>query len=299
MKPRGSSGPTLELRPIVNGKPTLRPSSWPGWKTRAWSQRLFGAAICGTSTRNPFVVWWTSSLRDSRASRTASPGSRLETATDEAGATGTGPLSTSCGSSKRVSPPWCSSKMSQLGLWADTSGQSERNYADWVTRSRTRCSLLRKMWAQRISGSGCSSWPTARAEKLASPRSNAMTGPDHCDRDGSVTIQTQASAWPTPAARDYRGENGQAHHLDQLPNFVKFRYSPQVPATPPYGSESSPTAPTLRRRLNPAFVCWLMGWPWWWTRAEPISCAAAEMALWRCRLRSRLWSCFPELNHHE
>ena len=28
--------------------------------------------------------------------------------------------------------------------------------------------------------------------------------------------------------------------------------------------------------------------PWWWTRAEPISFAAEEMALWRCRLRSRL-----------
>jgi len=40
----------------------------------------------------------------------------------------------------------------------------------------------------------------------------------------------------------------------------------------------------VRRRLNPAFVCWLMGWPWWWTRAAPISCAAQEMAWWRFRL---------------
>jgi len=43
-------------------------------------------------------------------------------------------------------------------------------------------------------------------------------------------------------------------------------------------------------RLSPPFVSWLMGFPWWWTRAEPISCAAAEMRSYLSRLRSLLES---------
>jgi len=46
------------------------------------------------------------------------------------------------------------------------------------------------------------------------------------------------SAWPSPAARDWKGANGEAHlengtgrlHLDQLPNFVEHLwYTPSVP----------------------------------------------------------------------
>ena len=58
----------------------------------------------------------------------------------------------------------------------------------------------------------------------------------------------------------------------------------------PTGEELSPTTRTLRPRLNPAFVCWLMGWHWWWTHAEPINFGAAEMALYRSRLRLLLSS---------
>lgn len=40
-----------------------------------------------------------------------------------------------------------------------------------------------------------------------------------------------------------------------------------------------------RRRLNPAFVDWLMGAPSpFWTRAEPINCGVLEMASWLRRL---------------
>lgn len=60
------------------------------------------------------------------------------------------------------------------------------------------------------------------------------------------------------------------------------------------GQPLSPTRRTLRPRLNPAFVCWLMGWPGWWTRAEPINSAVQEMESWRYRLRSRLAFCLAE-----
>jgi hypothetical protein len=49
-----------------------------------------------------------------------------------------------------------------------------------------------------------------------------------------------------------------------------------------------------KRKLNPAFVCWLMGCQWWWTRAERISFAAAEMDAYRSSLQSRLSNFFSE-----
>jgi DNA (cytosine-5)-methyltransferase 1 len=51
---------------------------------------------------------------------------------------------------------------------------------------------------------------------------------------------------------------------------------------------------TSRPRLNPAFACWLMGWPWWWTNPAPISFAPSEMALYRSRLQQHLCNLLGE-----
>lgn len=140
-------------------------------------------------------------------------------------------------------------------------------------------------------------WPSPRAEDSES-----------CGNHPAATDSlTGASAnWPTPKNRDGKGQSqrGEFGLMDALPNMAENFPNPQsairnlksssppVQVTTPAGSALSPTAATtsLRRRLNPAFVCWLMGWPWWWTRPEPISFAAPAMASWHCRLRSRLWN---------
>lgn len=54
------------------------------------------------------------------------------------------------------------------------------------------------------------------------------------------------------------------------------------------GRDLSPTTRTLRPRLNPAFVLWLMGLPGWWTSPAVTNSVRSEMAAWRCALRSRL-----------
>lgn len=54
------------------------------------------------------------------------------------------------------------------------------------------------------------------------------------------------------------------------------------------GPKSSDSDPTSPRRLNPAFVEWLMGWPIGWTIAEPSASSAAETALWRRKLLRHL-----------
>ena len=44
----------------------------------------------------------------------------------------------------------------------------------------------------------------------------------------------------------------------------------------------------LRRRLNPRFVEWLMGWERCWTSLAPLVCGSPETASYRSRQRSRL-----------
>jgi hypothetical protein len=56
------------------------------------------------------------------------------------------------------------------------------------------------------------------------------------------------------------------------------------------GPQSSPNVPTSRPRLNPAFVCWLMGLPPAWTNIEHTSFGAAEMASYLSRLQRRLFA---------
>jgi hypothetical protein len=49
----------------------------------------------------------------------------------------------------------------------------------------------------------------------------------------------------------------------------------------------------LPQRLNPSFVSWLMGYPWYWMRAAPIKSAAQETQLWLRRLTlhfGNLWN---------
>lgn len=83
-----------------------------------------------------------------------------------------------------------------------------------------------------------------------------------------LTPEIAFSLWPTPAARDYKGANGEEHlakargHHDQLPNAVAL--STLRGQTTLDGAPSSPSD----RTLNPRFVEWLMGWPIGWTDCD-------------------------------
>ena len=54
------------------------------------------------------------------------------------------------------------------------------------------------------------------------------------------------------------------------------------------GPESSPDIPGSRPRLNPAFVCWLMGLPSLWTNPGVTSSEQLGTEAYRSALRSRL-----------
>ena len=151
--------------------------------------------------------------------------------------------------------------------------------------------------------SAAAQWPTPMAQDSESAGSaNA----------NMTTLFRATQQWPTPASRDYRTPNSESLEArgggskgEQLPNFVQHHFSPLVQPTPfgatssvpvvsVHGSELSPTTKPEhvlgRLRLNPAFACWLMGWPSWWTNPGLTNCARPAMALYRCRLQWHLSS---------
>lgn len=120
---------------------------------------------------------------------------------------------------------------------------------------------------------------------------------------GGGDLQAAAETWPTPNQRDYKGSDlttrrGGASLSHYAEKGERIHSSRQVPVISTHGAELSKTEvqTSERRRLNPAFVCWLMGWPWWWTRAEGISFAQRETESYLSRLRSRLSSLLEKLD---
>ena len=185
---------------------------------------------------------------------------------------------------------------------------------------RNGCAFERPTWARRITeidGSashGAGIWPTptlddvnnitrrsgqqrslSRDENLWQTPSMQRFRTRGGNRSDELGLDNQAKAFPTPSARDAKGENHSRHvavakgrkHMDQLPNFIAHSdCSPQRRIDSGSGQKASSDSPTSPRRLNPAFVSWLMGFPWWWTQPVPLSFAHSEMQSYLCRLRS-------------
>lgn len=112
-----SQSPTIELSATSSGTPMRRPSSWPGWKTRPWRRRVCGT-ICAPSTADAGVDAWTSSLRATRASRSALPASAAARTTSAISGR------TSAASSSRRDRSGSSSRTSAVG---DAKSSGSRN----------------------------------------------------------------------------------------------------------------------------------------------------------------------------
>lgn len=168
-------------------------------------------------------------------------------------------------------------------------------------------------------------WPTPMAGTPAqngnSAAGNSAAGNSDFSRRADMLAEQvmQASAWPTPAARDWKGENGADHlqngtgrlHMDQLPNAVAHGFTrPDLPTwqggLTHYRSRpgsrrllrsvtSHVSRTKLRqwlkrgwwrkRRLNPLFVEWLMGWP---CGHALCACSETEFTRWQQDMRGAL-----------
>ncbi len=179
----------LERFVTSSGKPSPRVSWLRSWTRNAWMRRLCGLTL-PSSTLARGAESWMQSLRACRASLTPQPENASATMITGAGAMATDLSPTSCASSRNVSPPWSSLRTCQPGLLEDGFDLSERNYADWVTRSKDLSFSLRRTLAHRISASACGSWPTSRAEDSESCGNHPGSGGD------SLTAATRF--WSTP-----------------------------------------------------------------------------------------------------
>lgn len=113
-------------------------------------------------------------------------------------------------------------------------------------------------------------------------------------RSGELLLEGQAPAvttWATPRAHDMKdgAASGEAPTNGYLSRQAP-RFSRPAPVIGKHGSELSPTTRlrSFAPRLNPAFVCWMMGWPWWWTNPARINFAAEAMESYRSKLHTRL-----------
>lgn len=230
------------------------PSLSRAWRTVSWLRRLSGLTL-SPSRASLGVDTWMLSLPASPASR----GLRPAPAPGQMTTAGSG--RTSLALLATFDPDSSGWKTSRPSLFEADSPSSSLTLPGSGSMQSGRC-YARPTWVPRTSGNGSSSWPTAVVtDSSDSARNTTSTGVMHpgtslndairqheqmwrtpdAPHGGGVrnrqasrgqghqlTIAEQAEHWPTPAARDYKGANGEDHlengtgrkHLDQLPNFV-------------------------------------------------------------------------------
>lgn len=110
----------------------------------------------------------------------------------------------------------------------------------------------------------------------------------------TIGLPTEAANWPPPTARDHKGGGDAVTRPDGKSRMDMLDWRAEAFSRPVQsihdGRELSPTTRTLRPRLNPAFACWLMGWPIWWTNPAITSSARSAMVSYRSKLQSALSS---------
>jgi len=185
-----------ELCVTSNGKPTLRPVSWRGWRTRPWI-RLLSGTISQPSTATLGVERWISSLRDSRANHSAS----LANVKEQPTSVGSGP--TSHGSSGTWTQESFFLKTCQASCITDCESCGAI-FDGWVTAFKQASSRRQKL-GRRIGGNDSSSWATPQAHDGTGGRGERGQYSDH--HHFPHDLVNQAKMWPTP---DYGRQGGKA-----------------------------------------------------------------------------------------
>ncbi len=118
-------------------------------------------------------------------------------------------------------------------------------------------------------------WSTPRASD------GEKGGPNMSFGAGGVPLPTQAAHWPTPLTADDGQKVTRAAHQTALCNVAEDwakgvrAFAMTDLSLPDRPTPSGPKSSETRRRLNPLFVEWLMGWPEGlsgFDTAETVSC---------------------------
>jgi len=225
------------------------------------------------STGAPGVDMWISSLRDSPASRSRSPGRNWGTRTRETcgrirfvSLTRCGPR----GAYWRTSPRYDALDGRRITARSRKPRTSGKYYATWPRAGLMLAGKCYRLpsWERRICEIASGLWPTLRAGESGNYQN------DRGDRrKPRLTLTGLLRLWPTLTARDCRSRKG------ALP--------------PPNHQGGINSVQAIGGSLNPAWCEWYQGWPIGWTALEPL-----ETARFREWLRQHGRSCHDRDNQY-
>lgn len=192
-----------ELFVTLSGKPTPRPYSWRGWKTRPWMKLLYGVTL-QPSTVSASMDAWTQSLAASHARTCQSQEDRkaLKKETDRDSSLNTAELFAKLG------PDGFSSKTSQDSFLTEQCQPYLKNFPKWGSM-RSGELFQQEMWVAPILEKESSSWPTPRKSE---PEGGVVENTkfengsfSRVNQQGvrfGVKLKDAVSVWPTPRNQD-------------------------------------------------------------------------------------------------
>ena len=259
-----------ELCVSLSGKPTPRPYSWQGWKTRPWMKLLYGVTL-QPSTVKASVDAWIASLSVSPVPTSQLQASKKESAKAQDQDSSLKPAELFAKYSQGI----FLSKTSQDSFLTSSCQSYSESFSKWGSMRNGEC-FRQEMWVAPILEKESSSWPTPKSSEAKGGYASKSKAP-------SLGHMAQHS-WPTPCSTEVRqgyqdrsrGKKGSQESLttvvlkgEQCNNHT----GPLAQTKQTSGGKSSttpPISPQQLRRLNPTFVEWLMGLPTGWSLPIPI-----------------------------
>ena len=266
-----SQNPPIELFVTSNGKHSLRPLSWLGWKTRPWIRHLSGMTL-PPSTAELGATRFMSSLPDIRASRSAfQEGGKAKKTPGTYGLT-------SGASSAKSSPNGASSKMSKaICPWEPI--QSFGTFRDWALQSKQDCSRRSNAVRARYDA-GSSLWPTPTKSLYCARIELQLVSDCFLMRDDPTQTGSQIALGK--AARLWTSIWLLMKACGARPTKA-FTFPSSRPLH--LTLNAGPRSLIGDLTFNPNFSDWIMGWPIGWTDpTRPVT----EWSVWLQRMRGEL-----------
>jgi hypothetical protein len=185
-------------------------------------------------------------------------------------------------------------------MWQTPKASEEESGSGMNSRGEPKLKAQAQMWASPRASESEKGGPNQRGGKgdpILSGQAAQWPTPMAADQRGSagvdkIELPNIVMTWPTPAARMHKGGGTTVTRKDGKSRMDMLDWRAEAFSRPDHptsdGPTSSPSTQASRRRLNPAFACWLMGWPWWWTNPGLTSSAQSAMASWRSLQRRHL-----------
>jgi len=258
---------------FVRSKPLPSRTWLQKWKRDSWTQHLFGR-ILKPSHGSHFVTVWTSLLAVIPASHSQQPANASERTTHA-----------TSGQALQQELPFCAPESASLKTLKDTLAlDSEMSLQTWnalVTKCRGDYSQ-RLNAARHTNGSGCSSWPTAKARdwKDTAGCSLDATNPDgsHRNRRDRLMGAVMAEISGPPAPDNY------STHGSRQESWATPRCSMAQGKQTDSGKHrlGEQVQHNTNGKLNPRWVETLMGLPVGWTMASCVSPVTIELTSCAC-----------------